>query len=285
MKKLAIIGSPLGHTISPAIYNAAFPAMGVDAHYDAWPTPPEDVAAVLEKLRDAEMMGMNVTVPHKEAVLPLLDEVDPSARAIGAVNCIVKRDSRLIGYNTDKNGFIDSLRRAGFDPEGKNVLILGAGGSARAVSFGLAQARTGRVYVAGRSSQRVEKLVADLESTQAGHAKFEMASWQDPTFVHAARFAELVVNCTPIGMLGSDAKGETPISPLILRRGLWVCDLVYNPPETVLLRDARRVGAHVIGGLDMLVLQAVESIRLWTGETPPIDIMRGAALDAVGESQ
>lgn len=285
MKHLAIIGSPLGHSISPAIYNAAFPAMGIDAHYDAWPTASEAVAAALQKLRDPEMMGMNVTVPHKEAVLSLLDEVDPSARAIGAVNCIAKLNGRLVGYNTDKIGFIDSIRRAGFEPGDKKVLILGAGGSARAVSFGLAEADAALIHIAGRSNSRVYRLIADLEANQFGRANFEAVAWQDEPLGRASRSAQLIVNCTPIGMLGSVAEDDSPLAADLLTPDLWVCDLVYNPPETVLLRDARQAGAHVIGGLDMLVLQAVESIRLWTAKEPPLDIMRKAARQALGESE
>ena len=259
--------------------------MGVEAHYDAWPTAPEAVAEALQKLRDPEMIGMNVTVPHKEMVLSLLDEVDPSAQAIGAVNCIAKLNGRLVGYNTDKNGFIDSIRRAGFEPRDKNGLILGAGGSARAICFGLAEAGAALIQIAGRSSPRVARLVADLDAKQPGRARFEAIEWRDRALADSARYSQLVVNCTPIGMLGSKVEEDSPVAAEVLRPGLWVCDLVYNPPETVLLRGAARAGAHVIGGLDMLVLQAVESIRLWTGRDPPLDIMLKAARDALGESE
>ncbi len=137
----AIIGYPLGHSMSPAIHNAAYRAMGLDLTFEAWSTPPEDVPAAVARLREPEMLGMNVTVPHKQAVMPLLDEVDATARAIGAVNTIVKQDGRLVGYNTDRYGFIRSLREAGCDPAGKHVVILGYGGSERAVAYGLAEAR------------------------------------------------------------------------------------------------------------------------------------------------
>ena len=285
MKKLAIIGSPLAHSVSPVIYNAAFAVMGIDANYEAWPTPVGAVDAALERLRGAEMMGMNVTVPHKELVLSLLDDVDSSALAIGAVNCIVKADERLVGYNTDKSGFIDSIRQAGFDPAGTDALVLGAGGSARAVCFGLAEAGAANISVAGRTPKKTQNLVADLSANRWQQANFEGVAWQDDAFFIACRHADLVVNCTPVGMRHTDAEQDSPMPAESLTPNLWICDLVYNPRETVLVQDARKAGAHVVGGLEMLVLQAVESIRLWTGQEPPVDIMRKAALDALRENE
>jgi shikimate dehydrogenase len=280
-KRLAIIGDPVGHSISPAIYNATFPAMGIDAHYEAWPTPRDQVAAAIEKLRAEDMLGMNVTVPHKEAVLDLLDVVEPGARAIGAVNCIVKQEDRLIGHNTDKAGFIQSLRDAGFEPSARRALILGVGGSARAIAVGLIEAGAANVALAGRRP--------DAVATLAGHLRafFPSASVTETTLAEAELKAEtasadLVVNCTPVGMHGTGSEAESPLPAECLREGLWVCDLVYRPPLTTLLLQAGSEGAFTLGGLEMLVLQAVESVRLWTGREPPVDIMRKAARSALG---
>ncbi|MGE3984337.1 MAG: shikimate dehydrogenase [Dehalococcoidia bacterium] len=280
-QRLAIIGDPVGHSISPAIYNATFPAMGIDAHYEAWPTPRDEVAAAIEKLRADDMMGMNVTVPHKEAVLDLLDEVEPGARAIGAVNCITKRDGRLIGFNTDKAGFVESLRNAGFDPSLRRVLVLGVGGSARAVCVGLIEAGVANLTLAGRRSEAVASLAAHLRATHP-EASIDEVSMDVGVLGVATAAADLVVNTTPVGMHGTGSEDESPLPAAFLRQGLWVCDLVYRPPQTRLLRDTEAAGANALGGLEMLVLQAVESVKLWTGREPPVDIMRSAARSALG---
>lgn len=281
LQKLAIIGDPVGHSASPAIYNATFPVMEIDAVYEAWPTRRDDVPAAIQRLRDENMLGMNVTVPHKEAVLPLLDEVEAGARAIGAVNCIRKQDGRLIGHNTDKAGFVESLRNEGFAPSGSRVLILGVGGSARAICVGLIEAGAGRLILAGRRPEPVQVLASHLRAFSPG-TPIDEAGWGDDRFYEGAIRANLIVNCTPIGMAGTGTEQESPLPRELLRPNLWVCDLVYRPPETTLLRQARESGAHTLGGLEMLVLQAVESVRLWTGREPPVDVMRQAARGALG---
>lgn len=281
MMRLAIIGDPIGHSISPAIYNAAFHAMGIDAIYEAWLTPREAVRGAIEKLGADDMLGMNVTVPHKEAVLDLLDEVEAGARAIGAVNCIRKEAGRLIGHNTDKVGFVESLRNAGFEPPGKRALVVGVGGSARAVSVGLIEAGATGLVLAGRRPEAVAALAAHLRTFRPG-LEVEEVNMQGAAFREAVARADLIVNCTPIGMYGSGSEAASPVPAELLRPGLWVCDLVYNPPQTQLLRDAETAGANSVGGLEMLVLQAVESVRLWTGREPPVDIMRTAARGALG---
>ncbi len=279
--RLAIIGDPVGHSISPAIYNATFPAMAIDARYEAWPTPRDQVAAAIKKLRADDMMGMNVTVPHKEAVLEFLDEVEPGARAIGAVNCITKRDGRLVGHNTDKAGFVESLRNAGFEPSLRRVLVLGVGGSARAVCVGLIEAGAANITLAGRRPEAVASLAAHLRSTHP-EASIDEVGMEHGVLGVATAAADLVVNTTPVGMHGTGSEDESPLPAAYLCQGLWVCDLVYRPPQPRLLQDADAAGAHTLGGLEMLVLQAVESVRLWTGREPPVDIMRNAARSALG---
>jgi shikimate dehydrogenase len=255
--------------------------MAIDATYEAWPTTPEEMPGAIERLRGDDILGMNVTVPHKQAVMALLDEIEESAAAIGAVNCIRKQDGRLIGHNTDKQGFIQSLRDAGLNPTGKRALVLGVGGSARAVCVGLLEARASTLTLAGRSPERVAELAGHLRRF-ATVAEINEVGWRDTAFAAACEGADIVVNCTPIGMAHTETEGESPLPRELSRRGLWVCDLVYNPLETVLLREARAIGGHAVPGLEMLVLQAVESVRLWTNREPPIDIMRTAASRALG---
>jgi shikimate dehydrogenase len=268
--------------MSPAIYRAAFPAMGIDVEYEAWAVPPQEVESAILRLREDDMLGLNVTVPHKQAVLPLLDEVDPVARSIGAVNCVVKRDGRLIGYNTDKAGYIESLLEADCDPSGKRVVVLGVGGSSRAVCFGLAEAGAASITLSGRAPERVLALAEHLAALAPAGCVVQAAGWLDEACVAAIGDAGLVVNCTPIGMIHTPQANESPLPAALLRPGLWVSDLVYNPLLTVLLRDAVAAGARPVGGLEMLVLQAAECVRLWTGRQPPVDIMRAAARKAMG---
>ena len=274
----AIIGYPLGHSMSPAIHNAAYGAMGLDLTFEAWSTPPEDVPAAVARVREPSLLGMNVTVPHKQAVMPLLDAVDPTAKAIGAVNTIVKQDGRLTGYNTDRYGFIRALREAGCEPEGKHVVILGYGGSERAVAYGLAEAGAASISIAGRRPEGIAEAVEQLEITTPRPLPIG-ALYNDESLAMISAQADLIVNCTPVGMRHTGSDGVSPLPARLLRPGIWVSDLIYNPLETELLRQAREAGAHALNGLDMLVYQAAEAIRLWTGREAPVDIMKQAALD------
>ena len=279
-KLCAVIGYPIGHSMSPAIYNAAFAAMGLDVRHEAWAVQLDEIPAALERLRGDEMLGMNVTVPNKQAVMPLLDEIDPMATAIGAVNCISKQNGRLIGHNTDMYGFIRSLREAGCNPKGMRVAILGVGGSARAVAYGLIEAGAASLTLAGRTQAHVDELAEALHRTQP-QAMVARAGWQDAAFEVACREAGLIVNCTPIGMRDTPLERESALPAPLHRPGLWVCDLVYNPLETRLLADARAAGGRPVGGLEMLLYQGVESVRHWTGREAPVDIMRKAAQEAM----
>lgn len=282
MSLLAVIGYPIAHSLSPAIHNAAFPAMGLDALLEKWTTPPSDLSKTIERLRAADMLGICVTVPHKQAVMPFLDAVDPAARAIGAVSCIVKgADGKLTGHNTDKYGFLRSLREAGCDPGGKRAVVLGSGGAAHAVGYGLAEAGATEVAFAGRTPDHVATIAAHLRATTPRPLTVRELGWRDEVLVAACQDADLVVNCTPVGMRHTDSEGTSPLAIECLRPGLWVCDTVYTPAETELLRLAKKAGARPIPGLEMLIYQAAECLRLWTGREAPIDIMRLAAHKAL----
>jgi shikimate dehydrogenase len=265
------------------MYEAAFPAMGIDATFEVWPTPPQNVPAAIERVRGQDMLGICVTVPHKEAVMGLIDEIDPTAKAIGAVNCIAKSpEGHLVGYNTDRYGFIRSLREAGCEPEGLRAVVLGAGGSAHAVAFGLVEAGVASIAIANRSRERLQATVEHLREASPRALPIEALGWQDESVTEACKSAGLIVNCTSVGMTGTPAVDESPLRPGDIRPDVWVYDLVYRPLETVLLREAQEAKARPVAGLEMLIYQAVECLRLWTGREAPVDIMRKAAYDGLG---
>jgi shikimate dehydrogenase len=282
VKQAGIIGYPLGHSLSPAIHNAAYEAMGLDVHYEAWSTPPEDVGAAVARLRDEAYLGMNVTVPHKQAVVEFLDEVDETARKIGAVNTIVKQRDRLVGHNTDRAGYLRGLVEAGFNPKGKSVLIIGYGGAERAVAYALAEAGATSIAIAGRRTEAIAEAVEHLRATSPWPMNLDAVEGDERSLVYACQGADLIVNCTSVGMRHSPTEGSSPIPGHLINRGHWVSDVVYNPLETELLRQAREAGATVVAGLDMLVYQAAEAIELWTGQRAPVDVMREAAMVALG---
>ena len=274
-QRVGIFGYPLAHSISPAFQQAAFDHCSLPVRYDAWPTPPEELESAVRKLRGEEFVGANVTVPHKEAVMPLLDGVDPWAELIGAVNTIVNEQRRLMGYNTDADGFIRALsEHAGIDPQRQRVLLLGAGGSARAAAFALARGGVASIAIANRTISRAESLAHDVRKL-SGDVTVVPVNGGPLESVSAQ--ADLIVNCTSLGMLHGEAEGRTPIDGRLIPPGALVYDLVYNPPETPLLREARGAGARTLGGLPMLVYQGAASFERWTGREAPVEVMFRAA--------
>jgi shikimate dehydrogenase len=273
------MGYPIRHSISPVFQQAALDHSGIDATYQAWEVAPDQVDGFVTGLRRAEVLGINVTVPHKEAVIPFLDEIDDWAKEAGAVNTIVNRDGRLIGHNTDGYGFLRALREgAGFQPQGRRVLVLGAGGAARGVVLTLVREGIGQLLVANRTLPRAEVL-AQLARARGIPAQAIPLSWNELSL--AAVGAHLIVNCTTIGM----AHGPDPTGmPLLLHQippTSLVYDLVYNPMETPLLRAAARAGAGILGGIQMLVYQGAASFEMWTGKAAPVPVMLEAAIRAM----
>ncbi len=265
--RLGIIGSPVAHSLSPAIQGAALRATGIDATYERWETPLDALPARLDALRAADCLGANVTIPHKQAVLPLLDEVAPLAAEIGAVNTIVNDAGRLTGHNTDGGGFVACLREDGFEPAGKRVLLLGAGGAARGIAFALRH-EGATVAIANRTAARAEALAEAAGATAV------------PVDAPPAPY-DCVVNCTSAGMHGSGAKDALPCDPAAAAPATLVVDIVYAPEETPLLRAARAAGLPVLGGLPMLIHQGALAFELWTGRPAPLDVMREAARAAL----
>jgi shikimate dehydrogenase len=273
-----IIGWPVAHSMSPAMHNAAFAALGLNWCYLALPVLPDHVGEAVRGLRALGFVGANVTVPHKRAVMPYLDEISPTARTMSAVNTIVVRDGRLLGDNTDWLGFLASLREEGFEPEGTRCAVLGAGGAARAVVYALASIGSA-VTVYNRTLARAEELISDMS------AACPAASLRARPLAALAEIGEetdLIVNTTSLGMWP-----ETEASPWPLGRPfpghVTACDLIYNPLESLFLSQARAAGAEIINGLGMLVHQGAIAFETWTGQQAPIEAMRAAALKSLSQ--
>jgi shikimate dehydrogenase len=271
---LAILGHPVGHSLSPTIHNAALIALGEAPGYIACDVRPDELKQAIDGLIALGFRGANVTIPHKEAVLPFMHEVSPSARKIGAVNTIVVDGGRLIGENTDHLGFWEPLQSFGDDLVGQTALVLGAGGAARAVVYALmTRLRLQEIGICARKPGRAGQIVDDLANL-APKTVIKHVPWKAAP--GASSQAALVVNTTPIGM--SPHVTASPLPPECLRRGRLVYDLVYTPATTRLLEDAERAGARCIGGLPMLLGQAAAAFRLWTGREMPLEPVRRAVL-------
>lgn len=275
-KSVGIIGYPLGHTISPAFQQAALDHLKLDAQYQVWETPPKNLPARLEQLRSKDCLGANVTVPHKEAVIPLIDELDMPARYIGAVNTIVNNNGRLKGYNTDWSGFLRSLKDdAGFAAKDKTACVLGAGGSSRAICYALGWEGVSRLIITNRTQARAEELAKELRGVikrvdvlPRGEAMPEI---------------DLLVNCTTVGLLHSAQEHESPVDTKRLSATTLVMDLIYNPQETPLLKGAGQAGCRTLNGLSMLVYQGAGAFEMWTGKQAPVDVMMLAAKKALSQ--
>ena len=277
--ELGIIGFPIGHSLSPVFQQAALDHIGIAATYSTWEIREENLNAFIDGLRSPSIQGINVTVPHKESVLPLLDHVDEWALQAGAVNTIVNRNGILYGYNTDGIGFIKGLRHnRPFDLQGKTVLIIGAGGSARGVVRALANESVGDIIIANRTLSRAQSL-STLSMGLGVSARAISLDWQELSL--AAVKSELIVNCTSVGMAHTSEFG---LSPLLLQQispNSVVYDLVYNPIETQLLKEAAQAGAAEISGIKMLVYQGAASFELWFDRPAPVDVMLESADKAI----
>ena len=280
---LGIIGHPIGHSISPRFQQAALDHLGVDHRYQPYEVHPDRVADFAASLRDDTVLGINVTVPHKEAVMPFLDEIDEWAAEAGAVNTIVNRDGRLVGYNTDGYGFLRALREsAGLDPAGKRALILGAGGSARGVVQALLRAGVAELAIANRTLERAQAL-AELATNRGVPARaIELNALQSGD---VAAQTDLIVNCTSLGMHHGPDEAASPVTASQIPPSALVYDLVYNPMLTPLLRGAHSVGASTLGGISMLVYQGAASFELWLERPAPVSVMMDAAMGAMRERE
>jgi shikimate dehydrogenase len=277
---VGLIGWPVEHSLSPAMHNAAFASLGLDWVYVPLPVRPEDVHQALKGLAALNFVGVNVTVPHKQAVMRYVDELSDAAKATGAVNTIHIKQGKFFGYNTDATGFLNSLVEAGCHPKGRRVAVLGAGGAARAVVFALTRAEAASVIVFNRTAERAAFLVDDLTETfPDSHLSF--APLTDEALAELDDRVDLIVNTTSAGM--SPHVNECPWPDQVpLPQQTTICDLIYNPLETQLLARARAAGLTTIDGLGMLVHQGAYAFEQWTGHKPPIEIMRQACMEGLG---
>jgi shikimate dehydrogenase len=269
-----VIGDPVSHSRSPALHNAAFARLGIAVRYDLWPTPAAELPARIASLREPHMLGANVTLPHKIAVLPLLDRLDADAEAIGAVNTIVREaDGTLTGANTDAPAFLSSLREdGGYDPAGRSALILGASGAARAAAIALVGAGIARLVVANRTLERAEELLGDVLAGAEGDPQLFALALDDTALPELLAETTLIVNATSLGWRAD----ETPLAAELIPAGALVYDMVYR--STRLLHEAATRGARTLDGAGMFVRQAALAFERWTDRPAPLDVMR-AALD------
>ncbi|HEU4683380.1 MAG TPA: shikimate dehydrogenase [Nitrospira sp.] len=265
-----VIGNPVDHSLSPAIHNAAFRKLGLNFVYLAWRV--ESIADAICGLKAlGNFRGASVTIPHKVAALPLLDEVEATAKHIGAINTIVAREGRLTGYNTDASGALRALREAGTTPKHGRVSILGTGGAARAIAFALAtDGQLDHLYLFGIVEQERDALARDLRAKTS--LKLTTAHLDDAALEKSLADSQLLIHCTPVGM--SPKVDESCVPRSLLHSSLTVMDVVYNPRETRLLKDARQQGCRTISGLEMFLYQAAGQFELWTGKPAPTDTMR-----------
>ena len=267
-KLYGIIGNPVSHSMSPAIHNASFMEKGLNNVYV--PLKVSNIDAFIKECREIDFQGFSVTIPHKESVLPFLDDIDPTAKKIGAINTIVKQNGKLTGYNTDcmaaVTGLEHRLKETDDTLNNKKVSIIGAGGAARAIAFGLKE-KGCDITIYNRTLERAEKLSNDIKCR---FERFEVINNLD---------SDILINTTSIGMFPKT--NETPVPKSVLKKGMIVFDAVYNPIETKLLQDAKERGCHTINGLTMFINQAAEQFRLWTNIDPPIELMKNVARETL----
>ena len=280
-KRLGIFGYPLAHSLSPVLQQAAFDYHNIDAAYETWPVSSEQLCKEVDKLRGPDYLGANVTIPHKEAVLELLDDVTQTAASIGAVNTIVKRGSSLVGHNSDAYGFIKSLNeQADFDPQDKSVLLLGAGGAARAAAFSLAETGVVSLTISNRTVARAQALANAIDLPSANVTAIS----NDPSSVSKiASSVDLIVNATSVGMMHGGNEATSPLQLGNLTPNTIIYDMVYTPSKTPLLQAAGDTGATCVGGLWMLIYQGAAAFELWTERPAPVGLMYETAHKALAD--
>jgi len=270
-----IIGDPIEHTMSPVMHNAAFERMGIDYLYVPFRVKKEQLAKAIEGVRALNIRGLNVTIPHKVAIIPFLDGLDPLAEKIDAVNTIVNDDGILTGYNTDATGFLQALLERGIEPRGENIVILGAGGASRAISFILAERGSNLVIL----NRLLELDWAEELASRLSHIftkEVEALELKEENLAEVLEKADILVNATSVGMTPNIDETLVPFN--LLKPSLVVFDIVYNPIKTRLLREAEQAGAKTISGVDMLVWQGALAFEKWTGLKAPIELMRAEVI-------
>jgi shikimate dehydrogenase len=277
LQHVGLIGYPVAHSLSPQMQQAAFDTLGIAARYALWETPPDMLAACVAALRSADVLGANVTIPYKAAIIPMIDVCDPVAARIGAINTIARRDGRLVGYNTDIVGFMQALAEYPFDSQGKKAVILGTGGAARAAAVGLLENGVADLTLLGRTAAHVAALhdhLRALAAARQGAARTHGAILGSVEAHMALMTAGLLINATPVGLKADDTTVLIDVNALPPHA--LVMDMIFNPPLTPLLQAAQARGLAVLNGLSMLLYQGACAFALWTGCPAPIAAMRRA---------
>jgi shikimate dehydrogenase len=276
-KRVVLIGHPVAHSLSGAMQQAAFDKLGIDARYELWDRAPIALPDAIVEVRGDDFLGANVTIPHKERVVPMIDRLTEEGQATGAVNTLTREGRRLVGHNTDVPGFVAALDKlVGRQKMPRQAVLLGAGGGARAVVYGLIRAGFQRVVVFNRHLHRAEGLVRHF-GRSASHMDLRAMPWHESIIESELAKTKVLINATSIG-LNSDV---SPVPAEVLTADLLVLDLIYS--RTRLLRDAEAAGAHTMDGETMLLHQGAAAFTLWTGQPAPLDVMSQALADARAE--
>ena len=269
-----VIGDPIEHTLSPIMHNAAFNALKLDYSFLAFKVKPVELENAANGMRALNIRGLNVTMPHKSAILEFLDRVDLSAQIINSVNTVLNKESKLFGFNTDGVGALKALRENGVALKGRKVLLLGAGGAARAIAYTMAK-EADELAVLNRTLKPAQDLAKLLE--KLANKKIFAGSLSPKEIQQNLQDSDILINATSIGM--KPKAEESVLTPKLLRPNLAVMDIVYNPIETKLVKEAQAAGAKVVSGVEMLIHQGAASFEIWTGKPAPIEVMRQAALN------
>lgn len=278
-KVCGIIGDPVEHTLSPAMHNAAFNDLKLDFVYVAFKVKTSELENAMSGVRTLGIHGLNVTMPHKNAVIKYLDEIDPTAKFIDAVNTILNKDGKLIGFNTDGVGAIKALKENGLNLNGKKLLLLGAGGAANAIAFHAAQG-VEELVILNRTAEKAKKLAEVLR--REFNKKIRANSLSASSIEEELKDSDILINATSIGM--HPKVDQSPVRSEWLRSNLCIMDIVYNPIETRLAKDAKSKGAKVISGIEMLIYQGSASFEIWTNHPAPVKVMKKAVLDKLSET-
>ena len=268
-----VIGEPIEHTLSPLMHNAAFEALKIDYVFLAFRVKPAEVECAVNGMRALNIRGLNVTMPHKSSVIKHLDRVDLSAQIVNSVNTILNKENLLFGFNTDGVGAFKALKENGVELKGRKVLLLGAGGAARAIAYTIAK-EADELAVLNRTVKQAQALAKLLE--KSFNKKISTGSLSPSDIQSNLQDSDILINATSVGM--KPKAEESPVPPKLLRSNLAVMDIVYNPLETKLVKDAKAAGARVVSGVEMLIYQGAASFELWTGKSAPVEVMRQAAL-------
>ena len=269
----AIIGDPVEHSLSPVMHNAAFKELGLNLVYVAFTVTPKELKTAISSVKSLGLRGLNVTMPHKNAVMNYLDEVDTTAKSIGAVNTILNNQGKLIGYNTDGNGAMIALQENCVYPEKKKLLLLGAGGAAKAIAYQAAQ-DVGELVILNRTPTKAKELAEVLQKNFGKKVKNRRMS--STVLEEELETTDILVNATSVGM--NPDVHRSPVPSNLLKRDLCVMDIIYNPTETRLVMDAKAAGAKVVSGVEMLIYQGAVAFEVWTNCPAPVEVMRKAAL-------